>query len=321
MMWLSHEFLLHEGRTFTKTTRESAKRISIPLEHLALSAPRHTTAPVADIKPDFDLGRAAQVLTDAAAKAGAVIMAHYAGPTEVEAKDDANPVTKADRDSEAIILEALKALAPDIPVVSEETAADRTAALGPRFFLVDPLDGTKEFIKKRTDFTVNVALIEDGYPCFGLVYAPARRLLAVTPADGIAIEAELQPDAAGADLGALTQERLHARQADPDGLTALVSLSHLDPETEQFLDGLNIAERTSAGSSVKFLEIARGRADVYPRFGPTMEWDTAAGQAVLEASGGHLVDADGARFRYGKTADGLRNPAFVAWGRTVLTPR
>jgi len=274
--------------------------------------------PVTGTKPDFDLGRAAQALTDAAAKAGAAIMAHYAGPTDVEIKDDDSPVTKADRDAEAIILPALKALAPDIPVVSEETAADRTAALGPRFFLVDPLDGTKEFIKKRSDFTVNIALIENGYPCFGLVYAPARRLLTVTTADGIAVEAELSPDAAGADLRALTERRLHARQGDPNGLTALVSLSHLDPETEKFLEGLHIAERTSAGSSVKFLEIARGRADVYPRFGPTMEWDTAAGQAVLEASGGHVVDADGARFRYGKTADGLRNPGFVAWGRQIM---
>jgi 3'(2'), 5'-bisphosphate nucleotidase len=286
-----------------------------------LSAPRHTTAPVADTKPGFSLARAAQALTDTAAKAGAAIMAHYAGPTEVEIKDDNSPVTKADRAAEAVILPALKALAPDIPVVSEETADDRSAALAPRFFLVDPLDGTKEFIKKRTDFTVNIALIEDGYPCFGLVYAPARALLAVTPADGIAVEAELPPDAAGADLGALKQRRLHARQADPNGLTALVSLSHLDPETEKFLGDLHITERKSAGSSVKFLEIARGHADVYPRFGPTMEWDTAAGQAVLEASGGHVVDADGARFRYGKTADGLRNPAFIAWGRSVLTPQ
>ena len=255
------------------------------------------------------------MLTDAAAKAGAAIMAHYAGPTEVELKDDASPVTQADRDAEVVILKALKALAPNIPIVSEETAADRTAALGPCFFLVDPLDGTKEFIKKRTDFTVNVALIEDGYPRFGLVYAPARSLLAVTTADGVAIEAELAPDASGADLSGLKHTRLHARTGDKNGLTALVSLSHLDLETEKFLEGLNIAERTGAGSSVKFLEIARGNADVYPRFGPTMEWDTAAGQAVLEAAGGRVLDANGARFRYGKTAKALRNPSFIAWGR------
>jgi 3'(2'), 5'-bisphosphate nucleotidase len=287
------------------------------LEHLALSVPRHTTAPALDIPADFDLGRAAAVLTDAAAKAGAAIMAHYAGPVEVERKEDDSPVTKADRDAEAVILKALGTLAPKIPVVSEETAGDRTAALGPRFFLVDPLDGTKEFIKKRTDFTVNVALIEEGYPRFGLVYAPARSLLAVTIADGVAVEAELPPDAAGADLAGLPQQRLHARSGDGNGLTALVSLSHLDPETEKFLDGLNIAQRSGAGSSVKFLEIARGNADVYPRFGPTMEWDTAAGQAVLEAAGGHVVDTNGARFRYGKADKGLRNPSFIAWGRQI----
>ena len=285
-----------------------------------MSAPRHTTALVSDKTADFDLGHAASVLTDAAAKAGAAIMAHYAGPTEVETKEDDSPVTKADRDAEIVLLAALKEFAPNIPIVSEETAADRTAQLGPRFFLVDPLDGTKEFIKKRSDFTVNVALIEEGYPCFGLVFAPARSLLAVTTADGVAIEATMAPNAKGADLGALEQKRLHARRANPDALTALVSLSHLDPETEKFLEGFSIAERSSAGSSVKFLEIARGNADVYPRFGPTMEWDTAAGQAVLEAAGGHVVDAQGARFRYGKTQDGLRNPSFVAWGRSVLTP-
>jgi 3'(2'), 5'-bisphosphate nucleotidase len=202
-------------------------------------------------------------------------------------------------------------------VVSEETACDRNAPRGPRFFLVDPLDGTKEFIKKRTDFTVNVALIEDGRPRFGLVYAPARALLAVTVADGEAIEAELPPNAAGADLARLATRTLHTRTPSPEGLTALVSLSHLDPETEAFLSTLKVAARSGAGSSVKFLEIARGLADVYPRFGPTMEWDTAAGQAVLEAAGGAVIDADGKPLRYGKSARGLRNPSFIAWGRTA----
>jgi 3'(2'), 5'-bisphosphate nucleotidase len=264
---------------------------------------------------DFDFARAAARLTDAAARAGDAIMAHYATGGEVEHKDDASPVTKADRDAEAIILAALQDLAPDIPVVSEETACDRTAPRGTRFFLVDPLDGTKEFIKKRTDFTVNVALIEQGRPRFGLVYAPARSLLAVTVGDSEAIEAELLPDAQGADLDRLAKSRLHARVQDPNGLTALVSLSHLDPETEKFLAVLNIAERSGAGSSVKFIEIARGRADLYPRFGPTMEWDTAAGQAVLEAAGGTVVDVNGHPLRYGKSETALRNPSFIAWGR------
>ena len=262
----------------------------------------------------FDFARAASVLTDAAAKAGAAIMAHYGKGTKVDFKADASPVTKADRDAEAIILAALKALAPDIPVVSEETAGDRHAPLGPRFFLVDPLDGTKEFIKQRSDFTVNIALIEQGRPRFGLVYAPARALLAVTVADGEAVEAELHPNKTGAELDDLAQTRLRARPADPKGLTALVSLSHIDQETEAFLSGLKIKDRSGAGSSVKFLEIARGNADVYPRFGPTMEWDTAAGQAVLEAAGGSVVEADGQPLRYGKTGSGLLNPSFIAWG-------
>ena len=287
-----------------------------PIGYSALSAPTHTTT-----SEPFDFARAASLLTDAAARAGAAIMAHYTGGTEIEIKADSSPVTDADRDSQAIILEALKVLAPEIPVVSEELASDLTASLGPRFFLVDPLDGTKEFIKKRTDFTVNIALVEHGRPRFGLVYAPARSLLALTVADGEAVEVTLPPDEAGADLSKLAQTRLRARVADPDGLTAVVSLSHFDPETEAFLSKLNIAERSSAGSAVKFLELARGRADVYPRFGPTMEWDTAAGHAVLEAAGGFAVAADGTKLRYGKTEAGLRNPGFVAWGRKAGASR
>jgi 3'(2'), 5'-bisphosphate nucleotidase len=262
----------------------------------------------------LDFARAAAVLTDTAARAGAAIMKHFHGDTEVTLKDDQSPVTLADRDSEAIILKDLKRLAPDIPVVSEESASGSNAELGDRFFLVDPLDGTKEFIKKRSDFTVNIALIDHGRPSFGLVYAPARSLLAVTVADEKAIEAELPPRAAGADLTKLKQKTLKVRAGDPEELTALVSLSHLDPETEAFLAKLKIAKRSGAGSSVKFLEIARGEADVYPRFGPTMEWDTAAGQAVLEAAGGKVVTANGEPLRYGKIAAGLRNPSFIAWG-------
>jgi 3'(2'), 5'-bisphosphate nucleotidase len=263
---------------------------------------------------DFDYAKAASLLTDAAACAGAAIMKRYHEAPEVEVKADQSPVTQADKESEAIILEALAGLAPDIPVVSEETHGDRTAALPERFFLVDPLDGTKEFIKKRTDFTVNIALIERGRPCFGLGPAPARALLAVTTGVGKAVEAELTPSASGADLAKLRQKPLHVRAPGLDGLTALVSHSHLDPETEAFLAKLPIVGRSGVGSSVKFLAIARGDADVYPRFAPTMEWDTAAGQAVLEAAGGRVLGLDGKPLRYGKTELGLRNPGFVAWG-------
>jgi 3'(2'), 5'-bisphosphate nucleotidase len=262
----------------------------------------------------FDFARAAQILTDAAARAGAAIMEHFHATAEVEFKGNRSPVTRADRNSEAIILEALKRLAPDVPVVSEEAGATATR-LGDRFFLVDPLDGTKEFIKKRSDFTVNIALIEKGRPRFGLVYAPALSLLAVTNAEGEAVEVELPPNAAGADFASLSHQGLHARVANPEGLTACVSLSHLDEETETFLAKRKIAKRSSVGSSVKFLAIARGDADVYPRFGPTMEWDTAAGQAVLEAAGGVVVTLSGDPLRYGKAETGLRNPGFIAWGR------
>jgi 3'(2'), 5'-bisphosphate nucleotidase len=280
-----------------------------------LSAPGQTTAPTRDSKSaGFDFARAASLLTDAAARAGAAIMRHFHEATEVEIKDDRSPVTLADRDSEAIILEALVRLAPDIAVVSEEACGGKAGSLPGCFFLVDPLDGTKEFIQKRNDFTVNVALIENGRPRFGLVYAPARSLLAVTTAAGKAMEAELPPKSSGADLRALPQKTLQARSANKNGLVALVSHSHLDPETEAFLAKLKIAARSGVGSSVKFLAIARGEADVYPRFGPTMEWDTAAGQAVLEAAGGTVVDAKGEPLRYGKTEAGLRNPSFIAWG-------
>jgi 3'(2'), 5'-bisphosphate nucleotidase len=291
------------------------------LEHLALSAPRHTTAALAEGTPVLDLHVAAEVLTGAAAKAGAAIMAHYGATDEIEYKDDQSPVTQADRDSNEILETALRELAPNIPIVSEESTTDRKASLGQTFFLVDPLDGTKEFIKERTDFTVNVGLIDDGFPCFGLVYAPARNLLAVTIADGVAIETSMAPSKDGADLNALSHKRLHARAAHPEAITALVSLSHLDRKTEEFLEGYSVTERTAAGSSIKFLEIARGNADLYPRLGPTMEWDTAAGQAVLEAAGGHVVNTRGARFRYGKTDSALKNANFVAWGRSILTPR
>ena len=286
-----------------------------------MSAPRQTTEHVQSgpraAASEFDFASAAAALTDASARAGAAIMGHFTGLTEVELKSDQSPVTRADKDSEAIILAALADFAPDIPVVSEE-AGGTLAKLGTRFFLVDPLDGTREFIDKRTDFTINIALVEDGRPRFGLVYAPARGLLALTPADGVAVKAELKPDPQGAEFSALQQTPIKVRAANPDALTAVVSHSHNDAPTEAFLAKLSIAERWSAGSAVKFLAVAHGRADVYPRFGPTMEWDTAAGHAVLEAAGGRVETVDGTPLRYGKVEAGLRNPGFVAWGPAIL---
>lgn len=242
-------------------------------------------------------------------------MRFYHEGAKVKLKDDASPVTEADKASEAIVIDALQRLAPDIPIVSEEIAGDRSADLGSRFFLVDPLDGTKEFIQKRTDFTVNIALVADGLPRFGLVYAPARCLLATTPGPNRAIEVTVEPSERGADLAALECRALRVRAPSPDGLIAVVSRSHLDPATESFLAKLKIVGRSDAGSALKFLEVARGLADVYPRFGPTMEWDTAAGHAILLSAGGFVEDAEGRPLRYGKTKAGLRNPGFVAWGQ------
>ena len=277
-----------------------------------MSAPRHTTQEPHGAGTDFDLALAASVLTDAAARAGAAIMRFYHQGAKVRLKDDASPVTEADKASEGIVIDALQRLAPGIPIVSEEIAGDRSADLGRRFFLVDPLDGTKEFIEKRSDFTVNIALVEDGMPSFGLVYAPARALLATTPARGRAIEVKVEPSDEGADLAALDCRTLHVRTPSPDGLVAVVSRSHLDPVTESFLAKLKIAGRSDAGSALKFLEVARGVADVYPRFGPTMEWDTAAGDAVLRAAGGEVTTTQGEPFLYVKP--GFRNPGFIARG-------
>ena len=280
-----------------------------------MSAPRHTTKPESGVH--FDFAVAAAALVDAASRAGACIMQHYERGPEVELKPDASPVTQADREAEAILLAALQRTFPAVPVVAEEAVSDRGSPLPSRFFLVDPLDGTKEFIGKRTDFTVNIALIENGIPRFGLVYAPARRLLAFTPNEGLAVEAELDPSRAGADLASLACRPLHTRVANPDGLVAVVSHSHLDPATEAFLAKLKIVNRSSAGSSLKLLMLAQGKADVYPRFGPTMEWDIAAGHAVLVAAGGTVVDEAARPLRYGKTEVGLRNPSFIAWGRRI----
>ncbi len=267
------------------------------------------------MKHRIDFERAAIVLTDAAVCAGAAIMRHYREGIEVALKADQSPVTLADRDSEVILKAALADLAPEIPIVAEESAGDCSAPLGQCFFLVDPLDGTKEFIQKRSDFTVNVALIDAGRPCFGLVYAPAKNLLALTKDEGLAVEASVAASETGADFEKLDIRPIRTRQPKLEELTAVVSRSHFNDATERFCTEHSVASRVDGGSSLKFLLLARGDADVYPRFGPTMEWDTAAGQAVLEAAGGIVFDPEGGILRYGKTDKGLKNSGFVAWGQ------
>ncbi|MGE0852732.1 MAG: 3'(2'),5'-bisphosphate nucleotidase CysQ [Hyphomicrobiaceae bacterium] len=232
----------------------------------------------------------------------------------VETKADHSPVTEADRQSEAIILEGLARLAPGVPVVAEEeVAAGRIPALDGPFFLVDPLDGTKGFIKGRPQFTINIGLIEDRRPVFGLVYAPALADFYVTIGPDKAANAHLEPEAAVTTLADCRLVTLHARVPDPHALVALTSQSHLNRATESFLAGYQIIERRQLSSSLKFGILAKGEADLYPRVGPTSEWDTAAGHAVLAAAGGTVTTIDGKPLLYGNADRGFVNPDFVAW--------
>ena len=257
-----------------------------------------------------DDDRLARELGQATVAAGRVVMDVYATAFAVATKSDLSPVTEADERAEALLLPRLRALLPGVPVVAEEDAGRSGAPpVGDEFLLVDPVDGTREFVSRNGDFTVNVALVRDGAPVVGAVYAPARARLFVGGRSAAA--GHVLP---GGDLDSLSP--VTTRPYPQAGLRAVASRSHLDDRTRAFLDRLAPASTTAAGSSLKFCVLAAGEADVYPRFGPTMEWDTAAGDAVLRAAGGTVVDEDGATFRYGKP--GLRNGPFVAWGRGPL---
>ena len=243
-------------------------------------------------------------LTPLIRDAGQVIMDIYATDFDVTKKGDESPVTQADQKAEAVILAGLKQIAPDIPVVAEEAvAAGDIPDVSDRFFLVDPLDGTKEFISRNGEFTVNIALIEHGKPVLGLVYAPAIGRM-FTGAAGVGAWVE---DKDG-------KRAIRCRAVPAEGLTVVASRSHGDETAlDAFLGGRKVASRTNAGSSLKLCLVAAGEADLYPRLGRTMEWDIAAGDAVLRAAGGRVtVVADGADLRYGKP--GFDNPHFAASG-------
>jgi 3'(2'), 5'-bisphosphate nucleotidase len=252
-----------------------------------------------------------QPLIYTAVRAGGAIMAVYATDFSVRDKADASPVTAADEAAEKIILAELAALAPDIPVVAEEAvAAGHVPVVAERFFLVDPLDGTREFISHRDEFTVNIALIDQGRPVLGVVFAPARHeLFWGDVRAGKAGQLGGDPDGTMPSTGVA----ISARRAPADGLVAVASRSHRTPETDAFLAQHPVKEFRSIGSSLKFCVVASGEADVYPRVGTTMEWDTAAGHAVLAAAGGRVTTLEGEPFTYGKP--GFRNGNFVAWGR------
>lgn len=238
--------------------------------------------------------------------AGAAIMEIYAGEFNVELKGDASPLTCADRASHRVIVDGLTAATPGIPILSEEGGdipfAERAG--WSRFWLVDPLDGTKEFIKRNGEFTVNIALVEDGRVAAGVIYVPAQDTLYFG-----CLEAGCWKGTANAELAPIK-----VREADHNaGLTVVMSRSHPSPELEKYLQEVNVAEALPVGSSLKLCVVAEGKADLYPRLGPTMEWDTAAGHAIVEAAGGTVLTEDGAPLQYNKA--NLLNPHFIVRGR------
>ena len=255
--------------------------------------------------------RLAEFFAALCVQAGAVVMEVYARGCEARLKSDASPVTEADERAEAVILAALAENLPGWPVLAEEAAArGEVPPASTRFILVDPLDGTREFINRNDEFTVNIGLVSEGSPVAGAVYAPALGRLWSGGAT-----ARVRDVAPGAALStAVAARTLRTREAPAAAWTALASRSHCDAETEAFLARHPVSERRAAGSSLKFCVVAEGDADVYPRFGPTMEWDTAAGDAVLRAAGGTVLDSEGRVFRYGKAESRYRNGSFVAWG-------
>ena len=237
---------------------------------------------------------------------GAAIMRIYeGGDLGVETKADDSPVTAADRAADAVISAGLRAAFPDVLLVTEEQAATHGRAAD-RFLIVDPLDGTKEFVKRRGDFTVNIALVEDGVPTRGVVYAPAKKRLFLTDAEGRSVEET------GAHDPAAPGPTRPLRVAEVSGpLSVVASKSHRDAATDEYIARYDVADTVSAGSSLKFCLVAAGEAHLYPRLGRTMEWDTAAGDAVLRGAGGRVVRFDDhAPLGYGKP--GYENPFFIA---------
>ena len=249
---------------------------------------------------NFD--RLIPVIRQLALEAGDRIMQVYNGPDfAVKAKSDASPVTEADEAADALISAGLRAAFPDVVLITEEQA-DSHALTAHTFLIVDPLDGTKEFIQRRGDFTVNIAYVQNGVPVRGVVYAPAKGRLFYTRADGVSVEETLADGS------------LHPiRVATPDNTALMVvaSKSHRDQATDDYINRYAVKDSKSAGSSLKFCLVATGEADLYPRLGRTMEWDTAAGDAVLRGAGGQCVRAgDHSPLTYGKP--GWDNPHFIA---------
>lgn len=260
----------------------------------------------------MDYEKLTQVMRRLSLEAGDKIMEIYGQDDfDVKSKSDDSPVTAADEAADKIISDGLRAAFPDIMLVTEEQSATHSTS-GDTFLIVDPLDGTKEFINRRGDFTVNIALVEGGVPTRGVVYAPAKNRMFFTMADGHSVE----------ETGAFDKKRvgqvtpISVSKADNSALMVVASKSHRDQATDDYIGKYAVKDMTSAGSSLKFCLVATGEADLYPRVGRTMEWDTAAGHAVLKGAGGDVVRFDDhTPLTYGKV--GYANPFFIAYAPGV----
>jgi 3'(2'), 5'-bisphosphate nucleotidase len=261
----------------------------------------------------MDYSRLIPIIRRLALEAGDRIMEVYSGPDfEVKSKSDASPVTIADEAADAIISAGLRAEFPEVVLITEEQAASH-ALTAQTFLIVDPLDGTKEFVQRRGDFTVNIAYVENGVPVRGVVYAPAQGRLFYTREDGVAVEETGAMDKAV--VGA--QVVISVTKPDNAALMVVASKSHRDAATDDYIAKYSVKDMTSAGSSLKFCLVATGEADLYPRLGRTMEWDTAAGDAVLRGAGGQVVRFDDhTPLAYGKA--GWDNPFFIAFAPGVV---
>lgn len=260
----------------------------------------------------MDYDQLTEVMRRLALEAGEVIMQIYQSPDfDVRAKSDDSPVTAADEAADALISAGLRAAFPNVPLVTEEQAASHSQTVS-TFLIVDPLDGTKEFVQRRGDFTVNIAYVENGVPTRGVVYAPAQGRLFYTNAIGMSVE----------EVGVIDKDSMGVSQpiavTTPDNAALMVvaSKSHRDQATDDYIAGYAVRDMKSAGSSLKFCLVATGEADLYPRLGRTMEWDTAAGHAVLSGAGGRVVRFDDhSPLTYGKP--GFANPFFIAYAPGV----
>lgn len=249
-------------------------------------------------------------LTELVARAGSAILSVDRARMRVDGKSDGSPVTEADLASDRIIHEGLARLTPDVAVLSEERAASSPPLGSGSFFLIDPLDGTREFVAGRSEFTVNLALVTNGTPILGIIGAPSLGVIWRGVVGGAAERLAI----GGVRIGPAQAIRTRRLPTPPQPWIAAVSRSHGDIRTEAFIDARPRAVRERLGSAVKFAKVAEGAVDIYPRLAPTYEWDVAAGHAIVTAAGGRITDGQGGSLRFGKGANGFLVPSFIAWG-------